>query len=383
MIIYLPHKVYEKAKLIPEYNVLVEQLEKVMFDGDITSAEWELNDKLPPLHEKVKLVLEKIEKTEYENILMEINLLMNEELSDLTEDNFSRIQEKINLLVDNVEKNIAQIYFLQYQCLFLYEKGNYFNNILREKRKEIVEIFESIQNELLDDETIITYHHQYFDLYMMDLIQKDGLSNSDLVKIFDKFKFDLDSKTNQLLDCKTSTQNSKLKDLLNYNKIYYTKFFYESMMQKADMTLEEKVSLDRNILKYNKKHTYEYKKFNILDLHFYWVRMKSFSNERTYDDFLKIFDELAFYLKSNLQNKNNVIRSLNFYTHVNHLNFLIFLHGIFELDNLISTEFKIDKKIVDLNLSENELKVMNDETKIDPNSTFYVDLKPLKSRLFG
>lgn len=152
----------------------------------------------------------------------------------------------------------------------------------------------------------------------------------------------------------------------------------------VNLTDDEKLIIDKNIVKYAKSVDFKYKNFNIITLHFYWIRMKMFFSFKDYDQFLKVFNEMCLYLKLNLDNnKKDVIKSIIFHTQSDHIDFLILIKVLLELDEEMSKFFKQEKQLENLNLSEKDITLINANNDNYKNSSYFFDINFIKNRFYG
>lgn len=411
MLLYFHPKIYEKIKNNSDYVLIHSELESIMLDGDITSLFWEKNKDLFQKYLKVKNLIDKVEKTEEEKILWDINCLMSYDYENLIKNNelesssidyrfrnmdwvneeLTKIENRIELLNDVVEKETCRIYFLQHKLVYLMQKEGhgFFSEEVINYRKKVIQSFEIIKNKTIDDDTISTYFYNFLDLIIIDFLEqtKHELNFNDCLNYFNKTKILIDKEIDILKNLKIKSNYLRLNDCLEINKINFIQLFYKKIMSISNLNWQEKRDLDNIIMKYKNKNNFKYKKFNILDLHFYWIRMRNFMPQYdapTYDIFLKIYDELCLYVKYNLQDKKFVIKSLIYNANQNHYDFMVFLKNLLLLDELLSNFFKIEKKLINLNLSQKELDFLsNDKLIIDSNDAYYINLDWLKNRFYG
>jgi hypothetical protein len=401
MLVWLPENIYQLVKNNSEYISIIEELEKVSFDGELSSTVPENTPETWPIYRKLYSFLNSVEKNEYEQITWELNKILFDKLFlEIDNENFSytdkllslkdtlvNIKNKIDSLDDSVIKNLLKINFLQYEILALSENNSFFSADLIAKRQELLSTFDSIKKENVTYDSVIDYFENYFNLYMVNLIKNESLvvkSFNDLQLNFNKFRMDLDLKIDEVKNSSIEHNYFKLFDVLNYLKLYFINFYYESFIPMVNLTDDEKLIIDKNIVKYAKSVDFKYKNFNIITLHFYWIRMKMFFSFKDYDQFLKVFNEMCLYLKLNLDNnKKDVIKSIIFHTQSDHIDFLILIKVLLELDEEMSKFFKQEKQLENLNLSEKDITLINANNDNYKNSSYFFDINFIKNRFYG
>ena len=98
MLVWLPENIYQLVKNNSEYISIIEELEKVSFDGELSSTVPENTPETWPIYRKLYSFLNSVEKNEYEQITWELNKILFDKLFlEIDNENFSYTDKLLSL----------------------------------------------------------------------------------------------------------------------------------------------------------------------------------------------------------------------------------------------------------------------------------------------
>lgn len=389
MKIWLPESVYRKVKDDESYKIAVEQLESYI--GHSSDATSYFGDDIPEdIYQNFSETVKGICGDGYEKLLYELSEVIGDEDYNINIVRLRDIRKRIDSLPQSDNKIICQIYATQIRLLIdYYEDDTYYSETVRQMRQQVLDLYNSSETKNFDEETFNTYLYLSFELFFSDFKNYQGKNDYNYFKLKMKEFFELSEKINKEVSDRFDTDYYK--NMVAYNKTWSVFTFYNNINEFCSLTRDEFLEFDREILEYLSLLDFKYKSSDFMYFKHEFSRMNRFNDYALYEELTGLYNTLAKKIKYLLNDKKNLMESLNYLATSYHKNFLFYIQGMKDFEKEIMSglpdkfpnlNIQITGKFSDIELTEKEQEYLDNATD-EERKRLQLNLGPFKSKIYG
>jgi hypothetical protein len=228
--------------------------------------------------------------------------------TSITDEEFvDSMQARIDALSDGDDKSLSQMYLYKYVLRIMSEEYSFYDELIINKKKQIIDFFNNDINKNFDEEILSTVHYVTTELYFAEN-DKNVIYTVDGVKEFyNNLRASL-SNVEEIMDSKYPTEY--MKNLKNYEILYSLETLYIKVIANSNPSIF--LELDNWLNSLFEAVDFKYNDFNFFKLEYIQHKILAYFGHSYFDLGFSEIDKLCRLIESKMVDRHTMGRAFQY-----------------------------------------------------------------------